>query len=164
MLTEFVSQFGVYYGTHLISSVVHNLIHLPIEVIAQNTPLDDIGTWEFESFNTKLKIFARRENVFLQQAYNRRIEKYNCHEKKTSSPKPKNQISFLDKHIYDETTNNVTKRMYTQFVYSDKFKIDCSNNHKWFLTKKRKLWNFLKRIKQSIAIKKFCQQKFVAEK
>lgn len=61
MLEQYVQDFKIFDGTHLISFNVHHLIYLADKVIMQNRPLDDFGTWIFEIYNCSLKRFGKKK-------------------------------------------------------------------------------------------------------
>lgn len=122
LLYNFVITFGHIYGQHLISYNVHNIVHLADEVICQNEPLDKFATWEFETSNSKLKSFSRKPSLFLAQAYNRTIEKYNADRQPEHKKKEK------------ENKINV--------VYICGFRLDSSVHNKWFVSENQDIWEF----------------------
>lgn len=168
MLRDFVIGFGENYGRHLISSVVHSLIHLAMEVQFQNAPLDDLGTWEFESCNSKLKIFAKKENLFVQQAYNRTMEKYSCYENISNDQLKTNEktaIFLKQSNIELDSMSRLTKRTFKEIAFG-KFKIDCCSNNKWFITNNKEIFEFFEcyeitDCQNNIVTSKICARKIL---
>lgn len=77
MLIKYVSDYEINkFKKYLISFNIHNLIHLVKEVLLQNSPLDYFACWSFESNDVTLKQFGKRQQQYLQQAYNRTIEEH----------------------------------------------------------------------------------------
>lgn len=76
MLTECVEKLGSHFGKFRLIYSFHNLIHLADETLIQNDPLDKFSMWDFETANASLKKFAYRQGAYLEQSYNRTIQKY----------------------------------------------------------------------------------------
>lgn len=76
MLSEYVNVLKTSFGNWRVIYSVHNLVHLADELVVQNEPLDRFSMWEFETANAGLKEFTKRQEVYLEQCYNRTMEKY----------------------------------------------------------------------------------------
>lgn len=138
LLHDFLIDFGDLFGKYLISYNVHNIQHLADETLIQNSPLDKLATWEFESSNVKLKLFSRKPNLFLQQAYNRSMEKYNTQENKKISQK---QCSNFSDSTNSNNNNSMKKNFITEVDLCG-FKMNSSDKNKWFLTSDEEIWEF----------------------
>lgn len=144
MLHSFVVQFGNYFGNHLISYNVHNVVHLADETIVQNAPLDEFACWIFESYNSTLKQFGRKQNSYLQQAYNRTMENYRTavYMNEINKKKVKNP-PYFDKIVRNKSASN-TK--YFDEVKFAKFSINTTAGNKWFITNDDKIVEFTEAI------------------
>lgn len=145
LLHDFLVDFKNIIGKYLVSYNIHNAEHLADETLLQNLPLDRFATWEFESSNAKLKLFSRKPNMFLQQAFNRTIEKYhtknnqNVYDHTCLEPNDKNTFSIDNqKNVNTET---IQKKFIT-VLYVSGFRIDSSDKNKWFCTSNDEIWEF----------------------
>ncbi|XP_053674051.1 uncharacterized protein LOC128724349 [Anopheles nili] len=73
LLQQFVAEFGTVYKDSLISSNVHNLLHVYDEV-CRFGPLDSISTYPYENNLQRLKRLHRTGNKSLEQLVNRLAE------------------------------------------------------------------------------------------
>lgn len=141
MLRQYVKDYGRYYGQHLISFNVHNLIHLADEVIFQNRPIDDFATWEFESYNCSLKKFAKKQRQYLEQAYNRVMELYN-----RSILHPSTVVVYPVLHKPSE--NELGEIQYEEIEFEN-FKLASNPRDRWFISTKKEIVLFDKVLKSN---------------
>lgn len=134
MLYEYVKTLGNNFGKFRLIHCIHNLIHLADECTAQNEPLDAFAMWEFETANSSLKEFTKRQGAYLEQSYNRTMEKY--HSRYDSSIQTTNfpVLKFEVDKEYDGDYCNVTKILFSRIEY-EQFMLDVSEGNQWFLTK-----------------------------
>lgn len=132
MLYEYVKMLGSAFGKFRLIYSIHNIIHLADECLNQDEPLDAFAMWEFETANSSLKEFTKRQGAYLQQSYNRTMEKYNnrfdFHSVTVKFPMLKMEID----NEYDEDYN-VCKTFFYRIEYK-KFMLDASDGNRWFLT------------------------------
>ncbi|HEY0221560.1 MAG TPA: hypothetical protein VGC17_01980 [Lactovum miscens] len=69
MLNEYVKTLRDAFGKFRLIYSIHNLIHLADECLNQNEPLDPFSMWEFETANSSLDEFTKRQGAYLQQSY-----------------------------------------------------------------------------------------------
>lgn len=138
MLQSFVVQFSDHFGKHLISFNVHNVVHLADETIIQNAPLDEFACWIFESYNSTLKYFGRKQNLYLQQAYNRTMENY-----RTGSFQMKN-INKINPPYFTKMDKNtaVSNNKCFNEVKFKKCVINTTESNRLFITKGDKIVAF----------------------
>lgn len=140
MLYEYVDILGKKFGKFRLINSIHSLIHLADECITQNAPLDTFSMWDFETANAGLKEFTKREGAYLEQCYNRTMEKY--HSRFDSSIET-NEFPALkceiDKEYDDEF--NVTSTYFYRVEY-EHFMLDASRGNQWFLTKSGDIGQF----------------------
>lgn len=79
MLTDYVEKLGTHFVKFRVIYSFHNIIHLADETMIQNDPLDKFSMWDFETANASLKKFSYRQGAYLEQTYNRTMEKYANH-------------------------------------------------------------------------------------
>jgi len=75
-LKEFVKNYSVLYGSHLITYNVHSLIHLPMFVLIHG-PLDNFSCFQYENYLGDIKKSIKSIKYPLQEIFNRIIEKQN---------------------------------------------------------------------------------------
>lgn len=75
-LKEFVNDYSVLYGPHLITYNVHSLIHLPMFVLVHG-PLDNFSCFKYENYLGDIKKSIKSIKYPLQEIFNRIIEKQN---------------------------------------------------------------------------------------
>lgn len=140
MLTEYVEKLGAHFGKFRLIYSFHNLIHLADETMIQNDPLDKFSMWDFETANASLKKFSYRQGAYLEQTYNRTMEKYAKHHdnEPCSSEYPilKNKISSE----YDDDYN-LSKTSFSSIVF-EKFSLSSTNGNRWFLSKSGEISKF----------------------
>ncbi|XP_037052029.1 uncharacterized protein LOC119085688 [Bradysia coprophila] len=83
----------------------HNLLHLANECLKQNAPLDAFSMWEFETANSGLKEFTKRQGAYLEQSYNRTMEKYHKRFDFNTQTKTFPSLSMEIDKEYDEDYN-----------------------------------------------------------
>lgn len=146
MLREYVDILAKKYGKWRVVYSMHNLIHLPDEVLTQDEPLDKFSMWDFETANSGLKEFTKRQGVYLQQGYNRTIEKY-THRFNNKLPEKKYpMVQFQTGCEYGD--GNIEKKYFARVLFQ-KFMIDASPANRWFLTKSGEVGRF----EQSVLVK-----------
>lgn len=124
---------GNNFGKFRLIYSIHNLIHLAEECKTQNEPLDSFSMWDFETANTGLKEFTKRQGVYLEQSYNRTMEKYHSRFDSSIDPKKFPMLKCeIDKEFDDDFS--VTKTFFYRVEY-EKFMLDASHGNQWFLTK-----------------------------
>lgn len=131
MLFEYVQILAKNYGNWRVIYSVHNLIHLADEVLIQNQPLDKFSMWEFETANAGLKEFTKRQGAYLEQCFNRTMEKYNHRFNNVIREIKYPMVKFEIGSEY--AGNNTTKRFFSRVVL-EKFMLDASCGNRWFLT------------------------------
>lgn len=133
MLYEYVKTLGNNFGKFRLIYSIHGLIHLADECILQNEPLDAFSMWEFETSNSSLKEFTKRQGVYLEQCYNRTMEKYHSRSHCSVETKKFPMLKFEKEKEYDNDFN-VTKTFFSRVEY-EKFMLDASKGNQWFLAK-----------------------------
>lgn len=133
MLYDYVDILGKNFGQFRLIYSTHNLIHLADECLAQNEPLDAFAMWDFETANSSLKEFTKRQGAYLEQSYNRTMEKYHSRFDPSLKLIKFPILKFKIEDEYDDDYN-VTKTFYSRVEY-DKFTLDVSSGNGWFLTK-----------------------------
>jgi len=73
ILEDFVDLFSKIFGRHLVSSNVHNLLHIS-ECVRLYGPLDSFSAYKFENHMQLIKKVLRKPNQMLQQLYFRMAE------------------------------------------------------------------------------------------
>lgn len=141
LLNDFLVDFGELGGQYLMSYNIHNAQHLADETLLQNLPLDRFATWEFESSNAQLKLYSRKPSDFLQQAYNRTIEKYNCYHNTSSRDEDNNIIKSKPLNNSDEICGRKPKKFVTILNWNN-LRIDSRDRNKWFFTVDGDIWEF----------------------
>lgn len=161
MLYEYVKTLGNNFGKFRLIYSTHNLIHLADECITQNEPLDTFSLWDFETANAGLQEFTKRQGAYLEQSYNRTMEKYhsrfdfNVEIKTFPMLKMEMDQEYDDDHI-------VTKTFFYRAEYK-KFMLDASDGNRWFLTKSGDVGQFNKAFLIADKMKiqcRFYKQKF----
>lgn len=132
MLLEYVKGLAKTYGNWRVIYSVHNLIHLADEVLIQNEPLDKFSMWEFETANSGLKEFTKRQGVYLEQSFNRTMEKYNH---RFSNQIRRIKYPMVKFEIGSEYAGDKIKKQFFSRVVLEKFMLDASSGNRWFLTK-----------------------------
>ncbi len=133
MLYEYDKILGCNFGKFRLIYSFHNLIHLADECLTQNEPLDAFAMWEFETANSGLKEFTKRQGAYLEQSYNRTMEKYNCRFDYSAELTKFPMLKLKVDEEYDDDMN-VTKTFFSRIVYK-KFMLDESDGNRWFLTR-----------------------------
>lgn len=73
MLLSFVEDYASLYGTHYITSNVHNLVHI-VDEVERLGPLPTLAAYPFENTLFRIKNYLRNGNKNVQQAANRLSE------------------------------------------------------------------------------------------
>lgn len=73
LFKHFIDTFEEIYGSELISSNVHNLVHL-VSSVKKFGPLDEFATFPFENFLGRIKNLIKKQNQELQQVAKRLYE------------------------------------------------------------------------------------------
>lgn len=133
MLYAYVQTLGNIFGKFRLIYSIHNLIHLADECLHQNEPIDAFAMWEFETANSSLQEFTKRQGVYLQQSYNRTMEKYHNRFDFNSVTKKYPVLKMEIDNEYDDNYN-VSKTFFYRIEYK-KFMLDGSVGNRWFLTK-----------------------------
>lgn len=140
MLREYVEKLGAHFGKFRTIYSFHNLIHLAEETLIQDEPLDKFGMWDFETANSSLKKFSYRQCAYLEQSYNRTIEKYSKHneDKICSTDYPILKAKIFSE--FDQSQNvSIT---YFDSIDFENFCLNSSNGNKWFQTKSGEIAKF----------------------
>lgn len=144
MLREYDEKLEAHFGKFRLIYSFHNLIHLADETLIQNEPLDKFGMWDFETANASLKKFCYRQGAYLEQSYNRTMEKYSKqHEGELCSidyPVLKIRISSE----FDQGLN-VSKTYFDSIVFEN-FQLSSANRNSWFQTKSGEITQFKRAI------------------
>lgn len=145
MLNEYVEKLGTHFGKFRLIFSFHNLIHLADETLIQNDPLDRFGMWEFETSNAGLKKFSYRQGAYLEQSYNRTMEKY--------AKQKEDEICSTDYPVLKKRTTsefdqnqNVLKTYFDSIIF-EKFCLSSTNGNRWFQTKSGEISQFKQAIK-----------------
>lgn len=155
MLYEYVDTLGKNFGKFRLIYSVHNLIHLPAECLKQNQPLDAFSMWEFETANSSLKEFTKRQGAYLEQTYNRTMEKYHSRFDFNVETNKFPMLKMETDHEYDDDCN-ITKTFFYRIEYK-KFMLDASDGNRWFLTKSGEVGQYDKTILVDDKIKIRCR-------
>lgn len=83
LLKQFVNDFSILYGPHLISYNVHSLIHLPMYVLIHG-PLDNFSCFRYENYLQEIKKSIKSIKYPLQEIFNRIMEKQSIDDKLSS--------------------------------------------------------------------------------
>lgn len=145
MLREYVEKLGSHFGKFRLIYSFHNLIHLAEETLIQNEPLDKFSMWDFETANSSLKRFSYRQGAYLEQTYNRTMEKYTNHSE--------NEICAVDYPVlrhrirsdFDESRNQ--SKVYFSSILLEKFSLSATNGNRFFLTRSGAIARFKQAIK-----------------
>ncbi|KAG4076430.1 hypothetical protein HA402_005873 [Bradysia odoriphaga] len=140
MLHEYVEKLGAHFGKFRLIYSFHNIIHLADETLIQDEPLDRFGMWDFETANASLKKFAYRQGAYLEQSYNRTIEKYS---KQNDEELSSTDYPVLKKRISSEfdQSQNASKTYFDSIVF-EKFCLSSTSGNRWFLTKSGEISQF----------------------
>lgn len=133
MLREYVEKWGAHFGKFRFIYSFHNLIHLADETLIQNEPLDRFGMWDFETANSSLKKFSYRQGAYLEQSYNRTIEKYATHNEKGICSVDYPILRHRIRSEFDESQN--ISKVYFSSILLEKFSLSATNGNRWFQTK-----------------------------
>ncbi|XP_037040257.1 uncharacterized protein LOC119077180 [Bradysia coprophila] len=155
MLYEYVKTLRDTFGKFRLIYSTHNLLHLANECLKQNAPLDAFSMWEFETANSGLKEFTKRQGAYLEQSYNRTMEKYHKRFDFNTQTKTFPSLSMEIDKEYDEDYN-VTETFFYRVEYKT-FMLDSSDGNRWFLTKFGHVGRYDKAILKSDKIKIRCQ-------
>lgn len=154
-IKHFLEQFKIVYGEHCIFSNIHNLSHL-MDDVRRFGCLDKFSTYGFENLLFIMKNLVRNGNLPLSQIAKRLIEIENSINFEEASK----EKQILKKQVKTDTVNlNLYFRgknyeLYNEIELSD-YRIDTSNENKWFLSRENELYEF----KHAILLEQ--QQKFL---
>lgn len=143
----FVTGFKKLYGSSYVSYNVHNLVHLPDDVLLFGN-LDSFSAFPFESHMFKIKRMIRKGNKQLQQVVNRTAEAYQLDYKL-------NQNTLITSPILKMEYKN--SKCYNKIEFSN-FIIKIDERNKWFLTKNKQIYSFIKAFYKSNSIVIKCRQ------
>lgn len=130
MLYDYVDILRKNFGKFRLIYSIHNLIHLADETLTQNQPLDAFSMWEFETANSSLNEFSKHQGAYLEQCYNRTMEKYHSRFDSTIQLLKFPMIKFeIDKQYDDDY--NVTKTIFSRVEF-EKFMLNASEGNRWF--------------------------------
>lgn len=155
MIYEYVKILRDNFGKFRLIYSTHNLIHLADECITQNEPLDAFAMWEFETANMSLEEFTKRQGAYLEQSYNRTMEKYYCRYDSAVQITKFPVLKIEGDKEYDDDFN-VTKTFFSRVEY-EKFMLDVSEGNRWFLTKSGSVGRFDKAILVAGKMKVTCR-------
>ncbi len=150
MLTEYVKILGSHFGLFRLIYSFHMLIHLADEVLVQDEPLDRFAMWEYETANASLKNYTRRQGAYLQQSYNRTIERY---QKAPQGVRKLFNYPILKlemKNSFDKKADQ-SKKNYLRIEF-EKFMLDTTYGNRWFLTKSGRIFKFDRAIQIKTAL------------
>lgn len=140
MLTEYVEKLGAHFGKFRLIYSFHNLIHLADETMIQDDPLDKFSMWDFESANASLKKFSYRQGAYLEQTYNRTMEKYAKHHDDEPCLSEYPILKLKISSEYDDDYN-LLKTYFSSIVF-EKFSLSSTNGNRWFLSKSGEIAKF----------------------
>lgn len=109
MLNNYVKILGSNFGKFRLIYSFHMLIHLADETLIQNEPLDRFAMWPFETANASLKPFTLRQGAYLQQSYNRTIERYEHSSKVKPQPSSYPILKLEIKSLFDKNNHQLKK-------------------------------------------------------
>lgn len=138
IIDDFIEKFKTVYGKHHIVYIVHALCHIP-EDCARFGPLDSFSSYQFESFNYKIKRMLRKSDLPLSQIHHR-LEELNYIDENVNESN-KNTYPVL-KFVFYFRENNIRKKGYKEILF-EKFKINYKQKDRWFLTKTKKIVKFI---------------------